>query len=100
MKGFVEFVKKQGVVGLAVGFVLGGSVSNVVSSLTQDIINPLLSLVFGAADNLTNLTLSLGKVQLAYGHFLATFVDFLVLSFVVYLVVTTLKLDETSIKKK
>lgn len=100
MKGFIEFVKKQGVVGLAVGFVLGGSVSNVVTALTQDIINPLLSVVLGSADSMANLSLNLNGIQIGYGHFLATFIDFIVLALVVYFVVTVLKLDETSIKKK
>jgi len=39
--GFIDFVREQGVVGLAVGFILGGAVSKVVSSLVKDIINSL-----------------------------------------------------------
>jgi large conductance mechanosensitive channel len=42
MKGFLNFIREQGVVGLAVGFILGGSVSKVVTSLVTDIINPVL----------------------------------------------------------
>ena len=41
MKGFLEFVREQGVVGLATGFILGGAVSKVVTSLVTDIINPV-----------------------------------------------------------
>lgn len=40
MKGFIEFIKKQNVVSLAIGFMLGGAVSKVVSSVVVDIINP------------------------------------------------------------
>ena len=48
LSGFVEFVRKQGVVGLAVGFLLGGAVSKVVSALVTDIVNPLVGLVLGS----------------------------------------------------
>jgi len=41
MKGFIEFVRDQGVVGLAVGFILGGAISKVVTSLVENIINPV-----------------------------------------------------------
>ena len=52
MKGFINFIREQGVVGLAVGFILGGAVSNLVSSLVEDIINPFLSVIMGMAGNL------------------------------------------------
>ena len=58
MKGFTDFIREQGVVGLAVGFILGGAVSKVVSSLVSDIINPVLGIVLGAAGNLSECTRS------------------------------------------
>ncbi len=38
---FLNFIREQGVVGLAVGFILGGAVSQLVASLINDIVNPL-----------------------------------------------------------
>ena len=47
MNGFVKFLREQGVVGLAVGFILGGAVSKVVSALVTDIINPIVGALLG-----------------------------------------------------
>ena len=99
MKGFIEFVRDKGVVGLAVGFILGGAVSKVVSSLVEDIINPLLSVVLGAAGNLSELVLFAGPVEIRWGSFVAILIDFLVIALVVYYGVIALKLDKLDKKK-
>ena len=41
MKNFMDFVREQGVVGLAVGFVLGGASKDVVTSLIENIVDPI-----------------------------------------------------------
>jgi len=99
MKGFLEFIRQQGVVGLAVGFILGGAVSKVVSSLVEDIINPILSVVLGAAGNLSEASLKIGQVKIMYGSFLAVLVDFIVIALVVYYGVKGLRLDKMDKKK-
>jgi len=100
MKGFLNFIREQGVVGLAVGFILGGAVSKVVASLVGDIINPLLSVILGAAGGLTTASITLGKVEIMYGSFLGVVIDFLVISLVVYYGVKGLGLDKIDKKKK
>ncbi len=90
---FMDFVRKQGVVGLAVGFILGGAVSKVVTALVTDIINPILGVILGAADGLKTATLKLGPVELLLGDFLSVLIDFLVIALVVYYGIKLLKLD-------
>lgn len=99
MKGFIDFVRKQGVIGLAVGFILGGAVSKVVASLVADIINPLLGMILGAAGNLDEAYLSVGSAKLMWGSFVNATIDFLVIALVVYYGVKLLKLDKLDIKK-
>ena len=94
MKGFLEFIRTQGVVGLAVGFILGGSVSSVVKSLVNDIINPLLGIVLGATGDLTTKKLTIGSVNIMYGNFLNTTIDFIIIALVVYFGVKQLGLDK------
>ncbi|MFA7216715.1 MAG: MscL family protein [Candidatus Paceibacterota bacterium] len=84
MKGFIDFIREQGVVGLAIGFILGGAVSKVVSSFVTDIINPLLSLVLGATDGLKTATIELGSAKILYGDFITVIIDFIVVALVVY----------------
>lgn len=94
MPGFIDFIRKQGVVGLAVGFILGGAVSRVVSALVADIINPILGLVLGAAGEIKTAAISIGPAKILYGDMISVVIDFLVIAFVVYFGVKWLKLDK------
>lgn len=95
MKGFVEFIREQGVVGLAVGFILGGAVSKLVASIVGDIIDPLLAAAFGSGEGLANLMLG----PVAIGSFIGVLIDFLVIAAVVYFGVKGLGLDKLDKKK-
>jgi len=93
MKGFIKFVREQGVVGLAVGFILGGAVSQLVNSLVTDIINPLLGLLLGKL-NLASYALEIQSARITWGQFLTVFINFIVVALVVYFGVKWLKLDK------
>lgn len=95
----MDFIRKQGVVGLAVGFILGGAVSKVVTALVTDIISPLLGIVLGAAEGLKTASLKLGSAELMWGDFLSVLIDFLVIALVVYFGVKALKLDQLDKKE-
>ncbi|MCA9391984.1 MscL family protein [candidate division WWE3 bacterium] len=94
MKGFINFIREQGVVGLAVGFILGGAVSGLVAALINDIINPILGLVLGAAGNLTTMTLNVGGAVLLIGDLVNVTINFIVVAMVVYFGVKGLGLDK------
>lgn len=100
MKGFINFVREQGVVGLAVGFILGGAVSKVVASLVNDIINPVIGVLLGAAGGLKNASLAIGSVKLLWGNFLATGIDLMIVALVVYYGVKLIGLDKLDKKKE
>jgi large conductance mechanosensitive channel len=99
MKGFLDFIREQGVVGLAVGFIMGGAVSKVVSSLVADIINPFLGIILGAAGNLSEATFQVGNAVVAWGKFVSVLIDFSVIALVVYFGVKMMKLDQIDKKK-
>lgn len=100
MKNFLEFIREQGVVGLAVGFILGGSIAKLVSSLINDIINPLLGILLGAADSLSSQFIQVSKARIMYGNFINSLIDFLVIALIVYFGVKGLKLDRLDKKKQ
>lgn len=100
MKGFVDFIREQGVVGLAVGFILGGAVSKVVSALVTDIINPILSVLLGFTDGLKTASLKISSVEILYGDMLTVTIDFIVIALVVYFGVKILGLDKLDKKKE
>jgi large conductance mechanosensitive channel len=99
MKGFINFIREQGVVGLAVGFILGGAVSKFVTAFITDLISPILGVILGMAGGLKDATLKIGPVQLFYGDFISSFIDFAVIALVVYFGVKILKLDRLDKKK-
>ena len=94
-RGFLVFVREQGVMGLAIGFILGTAVSKVVSSFVGDILDPLLALLLGSADTLT--TWTLGPVRL--GAFLSNSGDFVIIAAVVYAIFRALGLEKIELKK-
>ncbi len=100
MKGFIDFIREQGVVGLAVGFILGGAVSKVVSALVTDIVNPLLGVILGFAGGFKTASLKIGSAEILYGDMLSVFIDFLVIASVVYFGVKVLGLDKLDKKKE
>jgi large conductance mechanosensitive channel len=99
IKGFLSFVREQGVVGLAVGFLLGGAVSKVVTSLVTDVINPLIGVLLGATGNLKDASVMIAGSRLMWGNFLATLIDFAIIAAVVYYGVHGLGLDKIDKKK-
>ena len=99
VKGFIEFIRVQGVVGLAVGFILGGAVSKVVTALINDMISPLLGVVLGAASGLKEASAQIGPIQLKWGDFVSVTIDFIVIALVVYFGVKILGLDKLDKKK-
>lgn len=99
MKGFLEFVREQGVVGLAVGFILGGAVSKLVAALVTDIISPILALGMSNIENLKDAYIPIGAAKLMWGDFLNVLIDFLVVALVVYFGVKWMKLDKLDRKK-
>lgn len=99
LNGFFNFIREQGVVGLAVGFILGGAVSKLVASLVKDLINPILGIILGAAGDLTTMSISIGSVQIMLGSFISNLIDFMVIAAIVYFGVKGLKLDQIDKKK-
>ena len=99
MQGFIQFIRTQGVVGLATGFILGGAVSKVVASFVNDIVNPMIGIALGAAGGLKETVVSVAGVNILIGSFISTAIDFIIVAGVVYFGFKWLKLDRLDIKK-
>jgi len=96
---FRGFLTKTNALALAIGVIIGAAVGNVVSGLAADILMPLIGQVLPSGDwrqakvVLSTATDAAGKTTenaILYGHFLGTVVDFIVISFVVFLIVKAL----------
>ena len=95
---FLDFIRERGVMSLAVGVILGSVVTALVRSFVDDIINPLVGLIL-AEDDLSASVLKIGEARLAWGNFISTALDFLVIALVVFLIFKALGLEKLDKKK-
>jgi large conductance mechanosensitive channel len=106
VKDFINFIRTQGVVGLAVGLVLGGAVTVMVKSLVDNVVMPPLGFLLGSSDGLKGLSWNMGKTHggqnaiLHYGVFLNDLINFIVIALVVYMIVHLFKFDRLDKKKE
>ena len=93
IKEFKEFISRGNVMDMAVGVIIGGAFTAIVTSLVNDILMPVLSLVTGGLD-FTSLCIVLGEGEeaatLNYGAFIAAVINFLLIAFVIFLLVKTI----------
>lgn len=97
LQGFADFLRNQGVVGLAIGFVMGAQSQVLVNQMLASFVNPLLGLILPGAGKLTERTFSLtflGQTQdFAWGALLYQIITFTIIALIIYLVFKSLRLD-------
>ena len=100
MAEFKNFICRGNVMDMAVGIIIGGAFTSIVSSLVNDIINPILG-IFGGM-NFSDLKLTLvGDATLNYGNFITAVINFLIMAFIVFLLMRSInKLTEKLAPKK
>ncbi len=98
LSGFADFIREQGVIGLAIGFILGGAVSKTVSSFVENVANPVIGILLGKVD-LADKALTIGTITLKYGAFISSIIDFLIIAAVIYFGFKGLRLDRLDKKK-
>lgn len=105
LRGFMEFIREQGVVGLAVGLTLGTAVTVFVKSVVDNLVNPMVGLVLPGGSSLNDKYICLNNAQgvctnkLSWGAVLSGLISFLTIAAVIYFVVHGLGLDKLDKKK-
>jgi len=94
---FKTFVSRGNVLDLAVGVVIGGAFSKIVTSLVNDIITPLIGIVIGGRD-FSSLSLTIGDSSIAYGLFIQNIIDFLIIAFCIFVFIKLI--NKIFIKRK
>ena len=100
--GFADFVRTQGVVGLAVGLAIGAASAEFVKNIVGSVITPIVDLLVGPG-GLSDLTytLTIGNRQgvFNFGLLIDSLLKFMAVALVIYLVVHGFKLDKLDKKK-
>ncbi len=86
LREFRDFIARGNVIDLAVGIIIGATFTAIVSSLVEDIVNPLLGLIIGGID-FSELSFGLRDAQFMYGNFINAIIKFLITAWVVFLLV-------------
>ena len=98
IKEFKEFISRGSVVDLAVGVIVGSAFTSIVNSLVNDIVMPIIGILFGGID-FTDLkyvitpadeAAGVAEAAIRYGNFIQNVVNFLLVSFVIFVTVKAL----------
>ena len=105
-KGFIaefkKFILRGNVLDMAVGVIIGGAFTAIVTSLNQDILTPLLGLIGGT--DFSHLTVTLGEGEtapvLTYGNFITAVLNFLITAFVIFVLIKMINSITQKFSKK
>ena len=89
LKEFKEFATRGNIMDLAVGVVIGGAFQSIINSLVSDIIMPAVSILTGKVD-FSDMVFTVGDASIKYGNFITAIVNFLIIAFSIFLVITYL----------
>jgi len=90
---FKEFISRGSVIDLAVGVVIGGAFTAIINSLVNDLLMPIIGLLFGGIDFsdlryvITPATEETAEAAIRYGSFIQSIVNFLLVAFMIFLVI-------------
>lgn len=101
---FKSFAFKGNVLDMAVGIMIGGAITSIVSSLVNDILMPVISIFTGKID-FTNLVFKLGtgdmSATIKYGNFITYIINFLLMALCIFIVLKIIvKLKKPEVKKE
>ena len=103
MKNFIEefkaFALRGNVMDMAIGVIIGGAVQAIIKSFIDNIINPLVGVVFQV--EFSTVVIHLGAVNLMIGAFISSVINFFLLAFVLFIMVKTInKLKKPEVKEE
>ena len=99
---FKTFISRGNVVDMAVGVIIGSAFGKIVTSLVNDLLMPLIGVIIGGLD-FSSLSLKVGDASIAYGNFIQTIFDFLIISLCIFIMVKffeRFKKEEEKVDKK
>jgi large conductance mechanosensitive channel len=100
--GFTNFLREYAVVGLAVGFIVGQQANAVMKQLVTSFIDPWLQVLFGPGLNTRTAFVHHGEtpIEVPWGAFVYSFIEFLLVAVTIYLIVKLFRLDKLKKQKE
>lgn len=85
LKEFKEFISRGSAIELAIGVIMGGTFSAIINSLVDDILMPIIGMFIGV--NFSELVIVVNGSPLNVGLFIQAVVNFLIISFILFMIV-------------
>lgn len=101
LKEFSAFALKGNVMDMAVGVIIGGAFSSIITALIENIINPIIGIAFQT--DFSNVVIHAGAVEIGIGAFISAVINFLLMALVLFCIVRSVNKARTlaeSLKKK
>lgn len=99
IKEFKEFINRGNVLDMAIGVIIGAAFKDIVNSLVENIINPIIGIFGGRNFDQYELVL-FGDATLKYGAFITTVINFLIMALVIFMIVKTMNSISKKLEKK
>ena len=97
-KEFKEFIMRGNVLDLAVGVIIGGAFTAIVTSLVDDVIGPIIGMLCGGLD-FSAVAITVGSAQLMVGNFIQAIINFLLVALCVFAIIKAVN-KASNLRKK
>ena len=95
---FKDFIARGNVMDMAVGIIMGAAFTAIVTSLVDDLVNPLLGLFIGGID-FSGMSVGVGDAQFMYGNFINAVIKFIIVAWVVFMLVKGVNRMRAAVEK-
>ena len=85
IKEFKEFISKGNVMDMAVGVIIGGAFSKIVTALVESILMPIIGVISGGK-SVEDMSIMVGNAAIGYGAFIQAIIDFLLIALVLFMI--------------
>ena len=89
MKEFKEFISQGNVMDMAVGIIIGGAFTAIVTALVENILMPIIGAIFGGM-SLEDMSFKVGNAAIGYGAFIQAIINFLLIALVLFSIIKSL----------
>lgn len=86
---FKKFAMKGSLIDMAVGIIIGAAVSEMVGTLVDSVLMPIVGIFLGGVD-FSSLTITVGEANIGYGAFIQALINFTIIAFVIFMILRTI----------
>ena len=99
IKEFKEFISKGNVMDMAVGIIIGGAFTAIVTALVDSILMPVIGALCGGL-SVADMSITVGNAAIGYGAFIQAIIDFLLVAWVLFMIIKALNKAKAAVAKE